>query len=345
MKPLFGGDLKVSDQVVHLVEKPVVSVIIPCFNGASYLDECLGSVFAQSYRSIEVVISDDASTDESCSVAQRWADSDSRVRLVRSEVHRGMSANWNRGLSACTGTYVAKLDCDDVMNPSAISSLIEPFEASADLIASFCRADICDSNLSRIGDFSDDYWRSNGMDPLVSRIYSTDQLRPAAYGWSPLWNSSAFLVRRRTLLEIEGWDERLSCAADMDLIIRLLHLRGTIFHSSLVGINYRVTQASVSKVASRDNWLGLEIGVVHLMNLARWRHSRTRIPPGLERYSRGLRLKFARRQVLLQTQDLEIQRRLGSILDGIPDVTWQECPRLLGSSIYYYLRRAAGMGS
>jgi glycosyltransferase involved in cell wall biosynthesis len=101
-----------------------VSVIIPVYNKASYLRECLDSVLTQSLSSIEVICVDDASTDGSDAVIKQFASNDPRIRVVRHRRNRGAAAARNTGLSIARGEFVQFTDADDVLTKDALRLLV-----------------------------------------------------------------------------------------------------------------------------------------------------------------------------------------------------------------------------
>ena len=92
---------------------PLVSVIVPAYNYARYLHDALASVRDQTYQVWECIVVDDASTDETAEVAQRWAKSDGRFRLVQHYINKGVSASRNRGIAEARGDFIQFLDADD----------------------------------------------------------------------------------------------------------------------------------------------------------------------------------------------------------------------------------------
>lgn len=104
------------------MERGLVSVIITCYNYGHFLEEAVGSVVAQSYRQLEVVIIDDGSTDKTSDVGNRLADELGVVRFVRTE-NRGVSAARNYGISISRGEFILALDADDVLYPWALEVL------------------------------------------------------------------------------------------------------------------------------------------------------------------------------------------------------------------------------
>jgi glycosyltransferase involved in cell wall biosynthesis len=102
--------------------QPLISVIMPAYNAAAYIEEAIRSVLAQTYLNIEVVVIDDGSTDASGDIARSI--SDSRVRVV-SKPNGGVSSARNAGLDIAQGEYVAFHDADDTMEPTNLAEKVE----------------------------------------------------------------------------------------------------------------------------------------------------------------------------------------------------------------------------
>ena len=101
-------------------EQPLVSVIIPVYNGARYLRAALESVFAQTYRPFEVIVVDDGSTDDSGVIAQSFSD----VRYIH-QANQGVAAARNNGIEAARGEFLAFLDQDDLWSPEKLRLQIQ----------------------------------------------------------------------------------------------------------------------------------------------------------------------------------------------------------------------------
>ena len=115
----------------------LVSVIVPVFDVAPWLDEALGSVVSQTYRDLEVIVVDDGSTDGSGEICEAWAGRDSRLKVIH-QPNGGLSRARNVGLDLASGDAVAFLDSDDAWLPDFVERMVAGMEGSgADVVA--CR--------------------------------------------------------------------------------------------------------------------------------------------------------------------------------------------------------------
>jgi len=111
-------------------EKPLVSVIVPHFNLADYLPETLACLRAQDYDNIEIIVIDDASTDESSArlLTRLRGEQNERLRLIEPPANLGLSAVRNLGVAAARGRYILPLDADDVIDPRFIGIAVRALE-------------------------------------------------------------------------------------------------------------------------------------------------------------------------------------------------------------------------
>jgi len=122
---------------------PKVSVIVPVFNTAQYLEECLTSILNQSLADIEIICIDDGSKDGSLGILRRFSESDNRIKVLTQE-NSGAGVARNLGMKHATGTYLSFLDSDDVFEPSMLERLYNLAE-ERDLDIAVCRCDKFDS--------------------------------------------------------------------------------------------------------------------------------------------------------------------------------------------------------
>lgn len=101
-----------------------VSIIMPCFNSSAYLDESVRSVLNQSYKSWELIICDDGSTDGSIEIAEKWAGRYEQIYSLRNKFEKGAAGARNTCLSVAQGRYIAFLDADDLWLPFKLEKQI-----------------------------------------------------------------------------------------------------------------------------------------------------------------------------------------------------------------------------
>lgn len=108
------------------------SIIIPIYNVAPYLEDCVESAVNQTYSNIEIILVDDGSTDESGKICDKWAERDKRVKVIH-QVNGGLSAARNAGLSSAKGKYIYFLDGDDYIDDELIETVATAFEEEEDI--------------------------------------------------------------------------------------------------------------------------------------------------------------------------------------------------------------------
>lgn len=116
-------------------ERPMISVIMPAYNAASYIEEAIRSVQSQTLSDWELLVIDDCSTDDTCAVVERLAQQDSRIILIKNETNKGAAGVRNQGFELCRGEFVALLDSDDVWLPEKLSLQLDKLQKSG---AHFC---------------------------------------------------------------------------------------------------------------------------------------------------------------------------------------------------------------
>ena len=107
-----------------LTEKPLVSICIPIYNGEKYLAEALLSALAQTYRPLEIILSDDHSNDHSLTIAAELLSSGDIPFQIVSHQPSGIGANWNHSIRYASGKYIKFLFQDDILHPNCVSEMV-----------------------------------------------------------------------------------------------------------------------------------------------------------------------------------------------------------------------------
>jgi glycosyltransferase involved in cell wall biosynthesis len=194
---------------------PTVSVIIPCFNAASWLGEAIESSLSQTHKPLEVIVVDDGSTDSSVKVIRSFGD------VVRWETGPNVGGNHarNRGFVLSKGAYIQFLDADDYLLPTKIAAQVEFLtKTGGDAV---------------YGDWQHQHHRPNGVIEIGDIAVAGDQddiLESLLGEW---WVAPvATLFRRQAINKIAGWDESLRAAQDRDFMISLAMAGARILYQS-----------------------------------------------------------------------------------------------------------------
>ena len=165
-------------------ELPLVSIALCTYNGRRFLPEQLDSLLAQTYPNLEIVVSDDCSSDDTLAILERYKRRDRRMKIAVNTENLGFAHNFERALRLCQGAYVAPCDQDDVWLPEKIAALVEIIGEHS---LAYCDSSLVDENGRPLG------CRMSQIVPTVS----TDDPAPFAFG--NCVSGHAMLFRRELL--------------------------------------------------------------------------------------------------------------------------------------------------
>lgn len=134
-----------------LAQVPRVSIGVPVYNGEAFIETALRSLLAQTFTDIEVVISDNASTDRTEEICRRIADEDRRVRYSRASANRGLVWNHRRALAMARGEYFMFAPHDDWFAPEYVQACVEALDADPDVTVAHAMTVLVDEDGTEIG--------------------------------------------------------------------------------------------------------------------------------------------------------------------------------------------------
>jgi len=125
--------------------RPRVSIVVPAYNGETFIGEAIDSALAQSFTDFELVVVDDRSTDATVEIVRRRGDS--RLRIVVNEMNLGLGANWNKALAEARGEFIKLLPQDDILSPDCIRRQVAAFDdpGNASVVLVCCARNIVDA--------------------------------------------------------------------------------------------------------------------------------------------------------------------------------------------------------
>lgn len=119
-----------------MTDSPLVSVIIPCYNAEKYVESAVRSIMNQTYKNLEIIVTDDCSTDNTFSILEKLAAEDSRIKLYKNETNLKIVKTLNKMIQHANGKYIARMDADDISLPNRIEKQVEFLEKNSDI--AFC---------------------------------------------------------------------------------------------------------------------------------------------------------------------------------------------------------------
>lgn len=125
---------------------PLVSIGLPVFNGEAYLSEMLDSIVGQTFADFEVIISDNASSDRTKDICQKYERNDTRIRFYRSDINRGASWNYGRVFELARGKYFRWAPADDLFAPESLEACVEILEKHPEVVLCYPKTTLINSD-------------------------------------------------------------------------------------------------------------------------------------------------------------------------------------------------------
>ncbi len=205
-------------------QRKKISVIIPAFNSARFIDTAIDSVVCQKINNLEIIVIDDGSTDTTATVIKKYVD----LGLVRYvyQVNSGPGAARNRGLDSVDGEYVCFLDADDTLLPGSIAKRLDFMQRHPEVGMVFTDLYRCRSK----GDDTEVHLRDNGFlkkfEPAIVKSQPPEYILnaryvPLAFEHNPFIKTPTVMLRKSIIENVGGFDRSLCAAEDIDLWLRI----------------------------------------------------------------------------------------------------------------------------
>ena len=143
-KTSLGRFILGEENMPDRLKQPLITVVIPNYNGYRFLAQAIESVLAQTYPNLELIVVDDGSTDASAEIAAAKAQTDQRIRLIALGTNRGVANARNAGIAEAKGEYIALLDNDDLWTADKLERQLKIAQNGADIV--YCSYDFIDEN-------------------------------------------------------------------------------------------------------------------------------------------------------------------------------------------------------
>lgn len=219
----------------NMNQKPVFSIIIPVYNVEKYLKNCVESVINQLYKSIEIILIDDGSSDKSGDICDEYAKKDKRIKVIHKK-NEGVSVARNRGIENAFGQFIMFLDSDDVLPENILSKIANDIEK-----------DYCDIYTYTYGQINESGEKIDVIkEELDPGIYSKDEFLKSYYTRNKNlpWGVSKNVFKANVIKEkCVNFPVGIRAAEDLEFYMQYLeHVEKVKFSNDEI-IDYRVNRA------------------------------------------------------------------------------------------------------
>ncbi len=218
-------------QIPDSAATPAVSVVIPCYNAARYLESALASVQAQTFTDFEIIVVNDGSTDHSLALLEKIAAREPRLRIL-SRPNTGIVGALNDGLAAARGEFIARMDADDLCLPERFAKQVAYLRAHPDCVCVGSYFNYIDDRSARVK------WnpRETDHEKIVANLLAGD-------GGSLI--HPAIMMRRDAVARAGGYRVEAQWVEDLDLYLRLAQI-GRLTNLPEFLLDYRYHSQSVN---------------------------------------------------------------------------------------------------
>ncbi len=307
-----------------------VSIIVPVYNVAEYLDQCILSILGQTYHQLEIVLVDDGSTDASGEICDRYREQDNRIVVIH-KVNEGLVKARKTAISRATGKYVCYVDGDDWIESDLIECMLWDMKRT--------NGDMVVSGYYRNSEHAD----QKTANRLEEGIYDVDTIIPMMlytgefyeFGVSQfVW---AKLFRRDVLFRVQMQvDDRIFCGEDVAVTYPYILQVCRLYCSDYCGYHYRQRMNSMTNVVDGKGFMGNKVLLSYLRHVFSCSTYAHELYGQLNQYAKNL---FLTRQIeCLDTPDEQmLLRPFGGIGKNARVIIYGAGK--LGQSIYFYLKR------
>lgn len=186
---------------------PLVSVVMPVFNAAPYLKDCVESILNQTHSNLEFIIVDDASTDATPLILASMAKKDRRIKLFRNELQRGISITVKIAINKAKGDYIARMDADDISLPERLAKQVAYLEKNKKTVALGTQCLLIDKNNKVTG----------------KKTFPTkhEDIYKYVFHFVPLQQPTLVIARHRLPKNFEFYQDGMNTAEEVELFFKL----------------------------------------------------------------------------------------------------------------------------
>ena len=244
---------------------PLVSIIVLTYNSSSFVTETLNSIKLQTYNKIELIITDDASTDDTVIICNKWLEDNSnifqRFNVISNKVNQGVSKNCNIGVNDSNGKWIKIIGGDDALRNQCIKTYVDYINKDT---KSLCVQ-------STVVYYRDTFAEENYMynrsfsNHAISKYTDTPSKQAKVLYRGCFVNSQSIFINKDLIKSLGGFDERIRNMEDWPMWIRLANNNIPIKYIPDITVNYRVHSKSLSNTINTSIILSNQFYQDHLV--------------------------------------------------------------------------------
>lgn len=225
------------------MQNPLVSILIPTFNSEKYIEEAVNSALAQTYKNLEIIVHNDASTDNTRGILKKF--NDKRLKVITTQSNHGMVGGWNYIMSKAKGKYIKFIASDDILTPDCVELMVKSAESDESIALVTCKRRLIDEN-----------GNSKGFLQFSSRSIVTNGRSHARWALTTLTENRVgeptSVMFRRSLIDSCGYfDVTLHNLVDLEYWVRLLR-KGNLAYINKPLCSFRIHGSTSTSRAVRE---------------------------------------------------------------------------------------------
>jgi len=221
------------------INRPLVSVIVVTYNSSNHILETLESIKNQTYTNLEIIITDDCSTDRTISITNNWLESNKKIKkvtkVITSSKNTGTPENCNRGFEFASGKWVKTISGDDTLEINCIEKFVD-----------FTNYNECEIIFSKINLIKGNRKIKNISNTSFFNLNAKDQLKKILSNDSYLFAPAVF-IKKDLISRLGGFNSKYKIIEDLPFWIKSAQNGTTFFLINDHLVNYRINESNVSK--------------------------------------------------------------------------------------------------
>lgn len=245
---------------------PLVTVIIPNYNHYDYLGQRINSVLNQTFRSFEVIIMDDSSTDNSRQIIEEYRNHNKVTAIVYNTTNSGSTFHqWNKGVYMAKGKYIWIAESDDLAKPEFLDTLVSALQSSPDAVLSYCQSDRITSEGAVFGDW---FFQTDDLDKQLFKndfsMQGADYISRFLIYRNTIPNASAVVFLKEAYIKAGGGNPEIKFCGDWLTWLKMLHY-GAVCYTAQMLNSFRYHESSVigSSQSMTTFWKKYDITMRH----------------------------------------------------------------------------------